>query len=133
MLPIRLVHFFICIPIGVDISFNATIGKGFYIGHYGCIVVNSDAVIGDFCNLSHGVTIGEGGRGPQAGVPVIGDRVLMAPGAKIFGNITIGDGVVIGANAVVNKNAPDNAVIGGVPAKILNFNSSADFIINDEL
>ena len=57
----------------------------------------------------------------------------MAPGAKIFGKITIGDNVAIGANAVVNKDIPDNAVVGGIPATIINFNSSVDFIrINDD-
>ena len=62
MIPLRLIHLFVCIPVGIDISFNATIGKGLYIGHFGGIVLNSQAVIADFCNLSQGVTIGEGGR-----------------------------------------------------------------------
>ena len=132
MIAIRIIHFFICIPIGIDISFNAKIGKGFYIGHYGGIVVNKNAVIGDFCNLSQGVTIGEGGRGDERGTPIIGNKVYIALGAKIFGKIKIGNKVAIGANAVVNKSFSDNSVEGGVPARVLNFNSSFDFISIDE-
>ena len=132
MIPIRIIHLFICIPIGIDISFNSTIGKGLYIGHFGGIIVNKNAVIGDFCNLSQGVTIGEGGRGKERGTPIIGNKVYIAPGAKIFGKIKIGSNVAIGANAVVNKTISDNAVVGGIPARILSFNSSSDFIsIND--
>ena len=133
MFPLKLIQLFICFPIGIDISFNTTIGKGLYIGHFGGIVLNNEAIIGDFCNLSQGVTIGEGGRGQRRGTPVVGNRVYIGPGAKVFGRITIGNNVAIGANAVVNKDIPDNAVVGGVPAKILNFNSSVDFIrINDD-
>lgn len=117
---------------GIDISFNTKIGKGLYIGHFGCIVVHKDVIIGDFCNLSQGVTIGEGGRPGHRGTPTIGNRVYIAPGAKIFGRLSIGDNVAIGANAVVNKDIPDNAVVAGVPAKVLNYNTSADFITTNE-
>ncbi len=115
--------------VGIHIPLEVEIGWGFYIGHAGGIVVHPDAVIGANCNISQGVTIGEGGRAEARGVPRIGDRVYIAPGAKVFGKITIGNDVAIGANAVVNKDVPDSAVVGGVPAKIISMKGSAGLII----
>lgn len=125
-------YFLISLSTGIHIPIEATIGEGLYIGHWGGIVVHPNTVMGENCNLSQEVTIGEGGRGNNRGVPVIGDRVYIGPGAKIFGNITIGNDVAIGANAVVNKSVPDNAVVGGVPAVVLNYNGSKDFVIIKE-
>lgn len=113
---------------GIQISRHAQIGKGFYIGHYGTIVVSSKAVIGNNVNISHGVTIGVANRGNHAGVPIIGDYVYIGPGAKIIGNIHIGNHAAIGANAVVTKDVPENACVGGVPAKIINMEGSAGYV-----
>lgn len=132
MVPLRILHLLISVPVGIDISFDTTIGKGFYIGHHGGIVVNGGVEIGRYCNISQGVSIGLGGRGEQAGCPKIGHRVYIGPGAKVFGNIRIGNDVAIGANAVVLKDVPDRAVVGGIPAVILNFKSSSDFIVGAE-
>jgi serine O-acetyltransferase len=57
------------------------------------------------------VTIGLSGRGEKHGAPTIGNNVYIAPGAKVFGKIHIGDNAMIGANAVVHKDVPDNAVV----------------------
>ena len=84
--------------------------------------------MGEFCNLSQGVTIGQAGRGGEQYSPVIGDRVYIAPGVKIFGKVMIGNDVAIGANAVVTKDLPDNAVAVGIPAKIVSYDSSGDFV-----
>ncbi len=116
------------ISTGIDIPFNAQIGKGLYIGHFGQIILSSRTVMGEFCNLSQGVTIGEAGRGGERYVPVIGDRVYIGPGAKIFGKVNIGSDVAIGANAVVTKDLPDNAVAVGIPARIISYESSKDFV-----
>jgi serine O-acetyltransferase len=85
--------------------------------------------MGEYCNLSQGVTIGVGGRGENSGCPKLGDRVFIGPGAKILGSISIGNDVAIGANAVVTKDLPDNAVAVGVPAKIISYKGSKDFIV----
>jgi serine O-acetyltransferase len=122
-------YFFLRLFTGIDVPLECEIGEGFYIGHYGGIIVHPRVRIGQNCNLSQGVTIGEGGRGADRGVPIIGDRVYIGPGAKIFGAIKIGDNVAIGANAVVNKNAPGTAVIGGVPGVIIDMEGSRDFIV----
>ena len=59
------------------------------------------------------------------GHPVIGDNVVAYAGAKIIGNVHVGNNVVIGANAVVTKDVPDNAVVVGVPAKVINYNGAS--------
>ena len=99
-----------------------------YIGHFGGIIVSGGAKIGEYCNLSQGVTIGFAGRGEKRGCPTIGDRVYVATGAKVLGAITIGNDVAIGANAVVAKDLPDNAVAVGVPAKIISYDGAGDFV-----
>jgi serine O-acetyltransferase len=116
------------ITTGIALPFTAKIGKGFYIGHFGGIILGTEAIIGEYCNISQGVTIGQSGRNYKQYTPVIGNRVYMAPGAKLFGEIKIGDDVAIGANAVVNIDLPNNAVAVGNPAKIVNYNGSQDFI-----
>jgi serine O-acetyltransferase len=122
-------HKLIEITTGIDIPNQVEIGKGLYIGHFGGIILNADVKMGENCNLSQGVTIGVGGRGENSGSPKLGDRVFIGPGAKIFGSISIGNDVAIGANAVVTKDLPDNAVAVGVPAKIVSYKGSKDFII----
>lgn len=114
---------------GISIPYNTTIGPGFYIGHTGGIVVNPRAIIGKNCNISCGVVIGETFRGARKGIPSIGDYVYMAPGAKIIGNISVGNNVAVGANCVVTGDLPDNAVAVGVPAKIVSFDGSAGYVV----
>lgn len=117
------------IKLGMDIqTFN--IGKGFYIGHWGQIFVSSEAVIGNNCNISQGVTIGVSNRGNNKGAPTIGDRVYIGPGVKIFGNIKIGNDVSIGANDVVTKDIPDNSVAVGIPARVISSDGSQGYIGN---
>lgn len=113
---------------GIEIHVGTQIGKGFYIGHWGGIVINSKAVFGEYCNISQGVTIGIINSGEKAGVPTIGDRVYIGPGAKIIGNVKIGNDVAIGANAVVSSNVPDGVTVAGVPAKIISHNNSSSYI-----
>lgn len=87
-------------------------GPGLYIMHYGTIVVNPKCRIGANCNINACVNIGMGGR-------VIGDNCYISPGVKIVKPVRIGNNVVIGANAVVNKDIPDDGMVAGMPAKII--------------
>ncbi len=96
---------------GIEISRRARIGGGLYLGHSGGIVISAQAVIGGRCNISHGVTIGVSGQGENRGAPVIGHSVYIAPGAKLFGKIHVGNNVKIGANAVIHKDIPENAIV----------------------
>lgn len=104
---------------GLHIPINV-FGKGLSIAHLGTIVVNGNCSIGENCRIHVGVVIGSNGKNYKGGVPVLGDNIYIAPGAKIFGNIKIANGCRIGANAVVNKNCNiENATLVGVPAKII--------------
>ncbi len=115
---------------GISIDPNTNIGEGFYIGHFGSIVVNSKAVIGKNCNISQDVTIGQANRGKNIGYPIIGENVYIGPGAKIIGAIHIGNNVAIGANCVVTKDIPDNSVVVGVPGQVISFKGSEGYVNN---
>ncbi len=118
---------------GISIDTRCEIGPGLNIGHFGGIFIHGDVKMGKFCNIGEGNTIGIAGRGEKRGSPVIGDFVYLGSGAKIIGKVHIGNHVAIGANAVVTKDIPDNAVAVGIPARVINFNSSRDFIeFNEE-
>ena len=97
--------------IGRDARFQAH----FVILHSVGIVINSKVVAGDDIILESVVVIGE----EKNGVPQLGDHIFIGSGAKLFGNIRIGNNVSIGANAVVNKDVPDDVVVAGVPARIV--------------
>ncbi len=115
---------------GYDIPAETKISEGFYIGHFGGIVISSKAVIKKNFNISQGVTIGYNPRGKNSGYPIIGENVYVGPGAKIFGNIVIGDNVAIGANSVVNSNVPSNCTFGGIPARKISDLGSDEIIKN---
>lgn len=115
--PIRFV-FERCIEIttGISIPVQAHIGKGLRIHHFGGIIVHPETIMGEGCTLYHSVTLGDlGGRG---GAPRIGSHVMIGAGAKLLGQIEVGDHSRIGANAVVLTSVPAKCVAVGVPATI---------------
>jgi len=116
------------IATGISIPPDCRIGKGLYIGHFGQIILHTDVVMGEYCNLSQGVTLGLARSGGVWGVPTVGDRVYIAPGAKVIGPIHLADGTVVGANAVVVHSTEPNQIVAGVPAKVVSDKGSADFI-----
>ena len=103
--------------LGFTIPPNA-FGPGLCIAHYGTIVVHNNARLGANIRINADVVIGE--NNGEENVPMIGNSVVIEPGAKIFGKIIIADGIHIGANSVVNKsfNEP-NVVIVGAPARVV--------------
>lgn len=116
------------------VPYKCEIGEGTEFGYKGIgLVIHSDAKIGKDCKIGTNVTIGGGAGGSnktipefdavRRSVPVIGDRVQVSTGAKVLGDIVVGDDVIIGANAVVINDVPTGAVVGGVPAKILRMQS----------
>ena len=103
---------------GVELPCETRVGSRLRIEHFGGIIISGDAVLGDDVILRNGVTIGLKRTG-QRGAPRIGNRVDIGAGAKILGDITIGDDAVIGANAVVLKDVPSGAFAVGIPARII--------------
>lgn len=95
-----------------------SIGFGIKIYHWGHIIINKAARIGSHCTIYPGVTIGSIGKDR---FPIIGDNCFIGLGAKVFGDVKVGDNVTICPNAVVVHNIPNNAIVGGVPAKILKY------------
>jgi len=100
---------------GADIPLGSRIDGGFLLPHPNGVVVHPDARLGPNCLLFQQVTIGTGAK---PGVPILGGHVEVGPGAKILGGVTIGDHVLIGANAVVVSDVPDRSVAVGVPAVV---------------
>ncbi len=116
---------------GFEIHPSTRIGAGFYIGHFGGVVINTKATIGYNVNISQGITIGSINRGKKEGFPTIGNNVYIGPGAKILGNIRIGNNVAIGANSVVLNDIPDDCCVGGIPSKIVsNIGAGPEYIQN---
>ena len=118
LIPLRLIVRFILrrnsIKFGIDISLHAEIGPGFKIEHFGGIIVNGKAKLGKRCSILQGVTIGE-----YFGAPSIGDFVFIGPGAKLIGSHRIGNNAIIGANAVITTDIPDNSVVVGIPGMVI--------------
>lgn len=113
----RLLRTAIQIVAGIELHCETRVGRRLLIEHFGGIIVSGDAVIGDDVVIRQGVTIGLRTTG-RRGAPVIGNRVDIGAGAKLLGNIRIGDDAVIGANAVVLCDVPAGALAVGVPAVI---------------
>lgn len=108
------------LKLGISIAPNV-VGKGLNIIHLagggGCIL--NCKTIGDFCRVQSGVVIGNVGDDDHR--PIIGNHVAFGLGCKVYGKITIGDNARVLPNAVVTHDVPANAIVGGVPAKIIKF------------
>ena len=109
---------------GIEIHPGATIGKRFFIDHGMGVVVGETTVIGDDCILYQGVTLGGVGTGEHKVKrhPTLCNNVMISAGAKIIGDVTIGDNSIVGASSVVLKDVPPNCTVVGVPGKIVKEN-----------
>ena len=103
---------------GIEIHPGAAIGKEFFIDHGMGVVIGETTIIGDNVTIYQGVTLGGTGKERGKRHPTIGDNVVIGTGAKVLGNIDIGDNSYIGANAVVIKDVPANSTVVGVPGRI---------------
>ncbi|PYS27070.1 MAG: serine acetyltransferase [Acidobacteria bacterium] len=102
------------------LPYTASIGRNTILNWSGLgVVIHDHAVIGENCVIGHDVTIG--GHGHDYRVPVLGNRVFVGVGAKIIGPVKIGDNTTIGANAVVMEDVPANAIVAGIPARIIRY------------
>ena len=104
---------------GVDIHPAARIGRGIMIDHAHSIVIGETAVVGDNVSMLHSVTLGGTGKEEEDRHPKIGNGVLIGAGAKVLGNITVGDCSRIAAGSVVLQDVPACKTVAGIPAKIV--------------
>ncbi|MDP2831448.1 MAG: serine O-acetyltransferase EpsC [Candidatus Omnitrophota bacterium] len=103
---------------GIEIHPGAIIGKRFFIDHGLGVVIGETAIVGDDVLLYQGATLGGTGIVQGKRHPTVGNNVVIGAGAKVLGNIVIGDNAYIGANAVVVKDVPPNSTVIGVPGRI---------------
>ncbi len=104
---------------GIEIHPGAQIGRGFFIDHGMGVVIGETAVIGDFVTLFQGVTLGGTGKDRGKRHPTLGNHVVVGAGAKVLGDITIGDFVKVGANSVVLRSVPSNSTVIGIPGRVI--------------
>lgn len=104
---------------GVDIHPGARIGKGIMIDHAHSIVIGETAVVGDSVSMLHSVTLGGTGKEDGDRHPKIGNGVLIGAGAKVLGNIHVGDCARIAAGSVVLEDVPERKTVAGIPARIV--------------
>lgn len=121
------------IKYGFQIYPETQIGEGFYLGHWGALVINPKTKIGKNCNIAQGVTIAQANRGKKEGVPEIGNEVWIGPNAVIVGNIRIGNNVLIAPNTYVNVDVPENSVVIGNPATITPKENATEGYINNKV
>ena len=114
---------------GIEIHPGAKIGRRFVIDHGTGVVIGETAEIGDDVLIYHGVTLGGKTLDPIKRHPTVGNRVIIGAGAKLIGNITIGDDCAVGANAVVTKNMPAGTVAVGVNARLISSISEDHYLI----
>jgi serine O-acetyltransferase len=105
---------------GIELPYTVQLGRRVIIEHQSGIVIHGECSIGDDCIIRQGVTIGNRYLDRPFDAPKLGNRVNVGAGAKIFGNVTIGDDANIGANAVVLSDIPPGKTAVGIPAKIIN-------------
>lgn len=104
---------------GIEIHPGACIGQGFFIDHGMGVVIGETTIIGEGCVLFQGVTLGGTGKETGKRHPTLGNNVMVSAGAKVLGNITLGDNVKIGAQSVVLKDVPSDCTVVGVPGQIV--------------
>ena len=123
LIPRLLSHFSRFIT-GIEIHPGATIGEGVFIDHGTGVVIGETAIIGDFCLIYQGVTLGGTGKENGKRHPTLGENVVVGAGAKVLGNILIGNQVRIGAGSVVLKDVPSDCTVVGIPGRVV-FRSGA--------
>ena len=107
-------------------------GKGTFFNHAGFgILINAKATIGNDCKIGNNVSII--GQGPYKNPPILKNHIFVGPGAIIQGPVIVEDNVIVAPNAVVPKSVPKNAIVAGIPAKIIGWSDQLEYdIFKDE-
>lgn len=127
----RLRLYRIALKTHIYMSWRVKVGKGFYIGHLGEVIINSSVIIGKNVNVTTGVTIGQENRGKRKGTPIIGDNVWIGTNAVIVGKIKIGSDVLIAPLTYINFDVPDHSIVIGNPARIIHKENATVGYINN--
>lgn len=104
---------------GIEIHPGAQVGQGVFIDHGMGVVIGETAIIGDYCLIYQGVTLGGTGKESGKRHPTLGESVVVGAGAKVLGNLMIGDNVRIGAGSVVLRDVPSDCTVVGVPGRVV--------------
>ena len=115
---------------GIEIHPGATIGRRFFIDHGMGVVIGETTVIGDDCLIYQGVTLGGTGKEKGKRHPTLGNKVVVGGGAKVLGNIEIGDCVRVGAGSVVLKSVPPHSTVVGIPGRIVRSRSDEEEVLD---
>lgn len=113
----RLISHFGRFLTGIEIHPGATIGQGVFIDHGMGVVIGETAIVGDYCLIYQGVTLGGTGKETGKRHPTVGSHVVIGAGAKVLGNIQIGDYARIGAGSIVLRGVPSHCTAVGVPGR----------------
>ncbi|NES73146.1 MAG: serine O-acetyltransferase, partial [Okeania sp. SIO2D1] len=104
---------------GIEIHPGAVIGQGVFIDHGMGVVIGETAIVGNYCLIYQGVTLGGTGKETGKRHPTLGENVVIGGGAKVLGNINIGNNVRIGAGSVVLRDVPSDCTVVGVPGRVV--------------
>ena len=115
---------------GIEIHPGAQIGRRFFIDHGMGVVIGETAIVGDDVTLYQGVTLGGTGKETGKRHPTIGSNVVIGAGAKVLGNIVVGENCRIGSGSVVLRDVPENSTVVGVPGHII-FRAGKRVVITD--
>jgi len=110
----------------IEIHPAATLGPRLFIDHGAGVVIGETAVVGSDVTIYHGVTLGGTSLGQGKRHPTVGDRVTLGAGAKVLGDLTVGDDSRIGANAVLVRSVADHSVVVGVPGQVIAHGTSPE-------
>ena len=118
---------------GIEIHPGAHIGKGVFIDHGMGVAIGETAIVGDYCSIYQDVTLGGTGDRDCKRHPTLGNNVVVGAGAKILGNIYIGDRVRIGASSVVLTDVPADCTVVGIPGRIVRAKDNSLTILKADL
>jgi len=104
---------------GIEIHPGAQVGQGVFIDHGMGVVIGETTIVGNYCLIYQGVTLGGTGKETGKRHPTLGENVVVGAGAKVLGNLQIGNNVRIGAGSVVLRDVPSDCTVVGVPGRIV--------------
>ncbi|MEH2393765.1 MAG: serine O-acetyltransferase [Nostoc sp.] len=117
---------------GIEIHPGALIGQGVFIDHGMGVVIGETAIVGDYALIYQGVTLGGTGKESGKRHPTLGSHVVVGTGAKVLGNIQIGDRVRIGAGSVVLRDVPSNTTVVGIPGRVTRQNNLPTSVLDHD-